>query len=44
MKSMALDGPAHGEFYAQLADRNFGNNENVPWQATFVKDQGYVKF
>jgi hypothetical protein len=34
---MALDGAAHGEFYAQLA-----NHENVPWYATFVEDKGYV--
>jgi hypothetical protein len=38
-KGMALDGAAHGEFYAQLA-----NHENVPWHATFVKDKGYVQF
>ena len=40
-KGMALDGAAHGEFYAQLADRS---DESVPWQATFVKGQGYVSF
>ncbi|KAJ8098114.1 hypothetical protein POJ06DRAFT_200426 [Lipomyces tetrasporus] len=39
-KGMALDGAAHGEFYAQLAD----HGENVPWHATFVKDKGYVQF
>ncbi|EXJ78318.1 hypothetical protein A1O3_09479 [Capronia epimyces CBS 606.96] len=39
-KGMALDGAAHGEFYAQLA-RHEGN---VPWHATFVKDKGYVQF
>jgi hypothetical protein len=39
IKGMALDGAAHGEFYAQLA-----NHENVPWHATFVKDKGYVQF
>lgn len=39
-KGMALDGPAHGEFYAQLAN----HVENVPWHATFVKDKGYVQF
>ncbi|KAF2103651.1 hypothetical protein NA57DRAFT_31353 [Rhizodiscina lignyota] len=38
-KGMALDGAAHAEFYAQLA-----NHENVPWHATFVKDKGYLKF
>ncbi len=37
---MALDGAAHGEFYAQLAK----HEENVPWHATFVKDKGYVQF
>ncbi|KAI1144309.1 hypothetical protein F5Y05DRAFT_407706 [Hypoxylon sp. FL0543] len=36
----ALDGPAHGEFYAQLAN----HEENVPWHATFVKGKGYVQF
>ncbi|KAI0138571.1 hypothetical protein F4776DRAFT_59400 [Hypoxylon sp. NC0597] len=35
----ALDGPAHGEFYAQLA-----NHEDVPWHATFVKGKGYAQF
>jgi len=39
-KGMLLDGAAHGEFYAQLAN----HEENVPWQATFVKDKGYVQF
>jgi hypothetical protein len=37
---MALDGTAHGEFYAQLASQK----EEVPWHATFVKDKGYVQF
>jgi len=37
---MALDGPAHGEFYPQLAE----HPENVPWQVTFVKGKGYVSF
>jgi hypothetical protein len=37
---MALDGAAHGEFYAQLAKQE----EVVPWHATFVKDKGYVQF
>ncbi|KAF2661991.1 hypothetical protein K491DRAFT_764624 [Lophiostoma macrostomum CBS 122681] len=41
LKGQALDGPAHGEFYAQLAGRH---DDSVPWQATFVKDQGYVNF
>ncbi|PMD37717.1 hypothetical protein L207DRAFT_464162, partial [Hyaloscypha variabilis F] len=40
LKGMALDGPAHGEFYAQLAN----HEANVPWQATFVKDKGFVQF
>jgi hypothetical protein len=37
---MALDGPAHGEFYLKLAE----HPEDVPWQATFVKGQGYTSF
>jgi hypothetical protein len=40
LKGMALDGAAHGEFYAQLAK----HEDSVPWQATFVKDKGYVQF
>jgi hypothetical protein len=36
-----VDGPAHGEFYASLAQRD---SDDVPWLATFVKDKGYVKF
>ncbi|KAB2107300.1 hypothetical protein AG0111_0g3677 [Alternaria gaisen] len=36
-----VDGPAHGEFYASLAQRE---SNDVPWLATFVKDKGYVKF
>jgi len=39
-KGMALDGVAHGDFYAELAN----HEENVPWHATFVKDKGYVQF
>lgn len=39
-KGLAVDGPAHGEFYTQLAN----HEENVPWHATFVKDKGYVQF
>ncbi|KAI1274497.1 hypothetical protein F5Y07DRAFT_410271 [Xylaria sp. FL0933] len=35
-----VDGPAHGEFYAQLAN----HEGSVPWHATFVKGKGYVKF
>ena len=37
---MAIDGPAHAEFYMQLAS----HEDNVPWHATFVKDKGYVHF
>lgn len=40
MKGMELDGPAHGEFYTQLAK----STEGVPWEATFVKGKGYVAF
>jgi hypothetical protein len=40
LKGPALDGAAHGEFYLQLAEQE----QNVPWQATFVKDKGYVQF
>jgi hypothetical protein len=36
----AIDGPAHGEFYTQLAE---GASQG-PWQQTFVKGQGYTKF
>ncbi|KAH8587465.1 hypothetical protein B0O99DRAFT_526755, partial [Bisporella sp. PMI_857] len=39
-KEMALDGAAHGKFYAQLAN----HEESVPWHTTFVKDKGYVPF
>ena len=39
-KGMALDGAAHAEFFAQLAD----HEENVPWHATFVKGKGYAQF
>jgi hypothetical protein len=37
---MKLDGEASAEFYAELAK----NPADVPWQATFVKGTGYVKF
>jgi hypothetical protein len=37
---MKIDGDAHGEFYAQLA----AHEGEVPWHATFVKDQGYRAF
>ena len=36
----AINGAAHGDFYLQLAKAD----KNVPWWATFVKDQGYVGF
>ncbi|KAI4596077.1 hypothetical protein KJ359_006371 [Pestalotiopsis sp. 9143b] len=39
-KGMELDGEAHGDFYAQLAN----HEGKVPWLATFVKDKGYVQF
>ncbi|KAF1841391.1 NAD(P)-binding protein [Cucurbitaria berberidis CBS 394.84] len=39
-KGIAIDGPAHADFFAQLAE----HQEGVPWHATFVKDKGYVKF
>ena len=38
-KGAALDGPAHGDFYAHLA-----SNPDLPCHATFVKDKGYVSF
>lgn len=37
---MGLDGPAHANFFAQLAD----HEGDIPWLATFVKDKGYVHF
>lgn len=40
VKGQELDGEAHGEFYAELAT----HEKDVPWQATFVKGKGYVKF
>ncbi len=39
-KGLQLDGDAHAEFYTQLAEHEAG----VPWQATFVKDTGFVQF
>ncbi|OKL58558.1 hypothetical protein UA08_06065 [Talaromyces atroroseus] len=36
-----VNGPAHADFFAQLAAT--GAND-IPWHATFVKDKGYVKF
>lgn len=35
-----IDGEAHAEFYAQLAE---GESQG-PWQQTFVKGSGYQKF
>ena len=40
IKGMAIDGPAHGEFFAQLVT----HEGKVPWDATFVKGKGFVKF
>ncbi len=40
IKGHSLDGDAHAEFYAQLA----AGAQDVPWHATFVKDQGYTKY
>lgn len=40
MKGMSLDGEAHAQFFADLAN----GKEEVPWHATFVKGKGYVKF
>jgi len=40
VKGMEIDGDAHAEFYAQLA----AHDGNVPWDATFVKNKGYVNF
>ena len=37
---MELDGPAHAEFYAQLAN----HEGDVPWLATFAKGKGYIEF
>ncbi|KAL7805011.1 hypothetical protein V8C44DRAFT_352447 [Trichoderma aethiopicum] len=36
----AISGPAHGAFYTALA----AQKTQGPWNATFVKDQGYVAF
>ena len=35
-----MNGPAHGEFFTQLAN----HEGNVPWHATFVKGKGYQQF
>ncbi|KAI0906090.1 NAD(P)-binding protein [Ustulina deusta] len=40
IKAAQLDGPAHAEFYAELAK----HEGRVPWDATFVKGKGYVQF
>ncbi|KAF7519878.1 hypothetical protein G7054_g12962 [Neopestalotiopsis clavispora] len=37
---MNLDGEAHAEFFAQLAN----HEGKVPWLATFVKGKGHVQF
>ncbi|KAI8937631.1 hypothetical protein NX059_005336 [Plenodomus lindquistii] len=39
-KNTEIDGPAHAEFYEELAN----GGEGVPWHATFVKGKGYVAF
>ncbi|KAL3463444.1 hypothetical protein BJX64DRAFT_121005 [Aspergillus heterothallicus] len=39
-KGPNLDGPAHGEFYTQLAS----HEGSIPWHATFVAGEGYGKF
>ncbi|RFU34005.1 hypothetical protein B7463_g2347, partial [Scytalidium lignicola] len=36
----AINGPAHAEFYIQLTEAK----TQGPWNATFVKEQGYVSF
>ncbi|KAJ2985674.1 hypothetical protein NUW58_g5406 [Xylaria curta] len=36
----AINGPAHADFYARLAN----HEANVPWHATFVNGKGYVQF
>ena len=40
LKGMAIDGEAHADFYLELAKQE----SNIPWHATFVKDQSYVEF
>lgn len=35
-----IDGDAHGVFYSQLIERE----TQGPWNATFVKGQGYTAF
>jgi hypothetical protein len=36
----AIDGPAHGELYIELAE----STSQGPWQQTFVKGVGYKSF
>ena len=36
----AIDGSAHAAFYAQL----IAGETHAPWNATFLKGQGYVRF
>ncbi|KAK7225422.1 hypothetical protein V2G26_013425 [Clonostachys chloroleuca] len=38
--STEIDGDAHSEFYLELIT----HEGQIPWHATFVKDQGYVQF
>ncbi|KAF2501713.1 hypothetical protein BU16DRAFT_577798 [Lophium mytilinum] len=39
-KGVGIDGPAHADFYFQLATEEV----SVPWDATFVAGKGYTKF
>jgi hypothetical protein len=36
-----ISGDGHADFYLKLATEE---NADIPWDATFVKDKGYVKF
>jgi len=36
-----VDGEAHADFFWELAE---GRTQRYPWEATFVKGKGYVKF
>lgn len=38
--SAAIDGAAHAELYAKLAE----GDSQEPWHQTFVKGKGYTKF
>ncbi|KAI1337103.1 NAD(P)-binding protein [Xylariaceae sp. FL0016] len=40
LKGMQIDGPAHADFYAQLA----AHEGQIPWHATFAKGKSYAKF